>query len=118
MADLSPLEMEALRRANARAALDQCKNLLAHDMEHVRASFWNRLPERVRMAICASAGLSKEKGKGPLKLLSAADRAKVHAEARRVIRDMEIILRCAQGGITHDHGEMAAHCFNGIAGRA
>lgn len=108
-------EQAALSGAHARAALDKCKAILAADMEHVRAAFWNRLPERTRVAICNAAGLSKEKGKGALAQLSAADRAKVHAEARRVLRDMEILLRCAQGGKTHDHGEMAAHCFDGIA---
>lgn len=115
MADLSKSELEALRKANARAEIDKCKTILAGDFEHVRAAFWNRLPERTRMMICLSAGLDKSKGQGPLQALDAAERARINAEARRVIRDMETIIRCAQGGKTHDHGEMTGHLFDGIA---
>lgn len=118
MAITSKQEHAALSRAAALAELAKCKAITAADAEHVRAAFWSRAPEQVRMFVCFMAGLDKAKGKGALAQLSAGDRARINAELRRLIPQMESLLRCAQGGKTHDHGEMAAHCFDGITGGA
>lgn len=114
MALTSKQEHEALSRTVARAELDKCKTILAGDMETVRAAFWNRASEQLRMFVCFAAGLDKSKGKGALQQLDAGERAAINGAIKRMLPELENLMRCAKGGKTHDHGEMAAHCFDGI----
>lgn len=88
--------------------------MLEQDMEAVRAAFWNRIPQRTRQMVCHMAGIDANKGKGPLLHLDAAERAKIHAEIKRMLPDLDAAMKCATGGKTHDHGEMAGHALNGI----
>lgn len=117
MAGLSAEETKALSRASQQAEMAKIKAVTESNMEAYRAACWNRLPEHTRMMICLAAGLDETLGKGPLKNLSAGDRAKIHVEARRVMHDMEVLLQCARGGKTRDHGEMAMHALDGIAAK-
>jgi hypothetical protein len=98
MSITSKQEHDALSFANGSAAIDQALALLKTDKEAVRAAHWNRLDERTRVMICHMAGVGKDKGKGALRDMDALERGKVNRTAARLIRDMEILMRCAQGG--------------------
>lgn len=98
MAVTSKEETEALSHANGNAALEAAFSLLNTDREAVRAAHWNRLDERTRMMICHMAGIGAEKGKGALRNMDALERGKVNRTAARLIKDLEILMRCAQGG--------------------
>lgn len=115
MAGSSKEELKALQRANQRAHMATIRSTLAGDMEAVRAAFWNRIPEQLRVMVCYMAGLDKTKGKKALRDLCAGDRAKVNAQLRFMLPHLENMQRCATGGKTRDHGEMAGHEVNGIA---
>ncbi|HJV86928.1 MAG TPA: hypothetical protein VJ698_15790 [Noviherbaspirillum sp.] len=91
-------EAAALSHAAANAAIEQAYALLQTDREAVRAAHWNRLDEKTRKMVCHMAGIDAKKGKGALRDLNAMERGQIHCEARRMLRDLEIILRCAQGG--------------------
>ncbi|MEC4722950.1 hypothetical protein RY831_27705 [Noviherbaspirillum sp. CPCC 100848] len=110
----------ATGRALAKEALAAAKRLEARqlaDAEAVRAAYWNRLPQRMRMMACHMAGIDAKKGKGPLLALDAAERARVHAEIGHMLRFLPDMQRCCTGGRVNDHGEMAAHRFDGIAAK-
>lgn len=117
MAGSSKAELKALQRANQQAEMAKIRASLAGDAEAVRAAFWNRIPEQLRVMVCYLAGLDKTMGKKALRDLSAGDRAKINAQLRFMLPHLENMQRCATGGKTRDYGEMAAHCFNGIAAK-
>jgi hypothetical protein len=108
-------EARALSRAVGNAALSNLKAMTAGDLEAVRAAFWNRTPEPIRMMACHMAGIDAKRGKAALNTFDAADRARLHAQLRHLIPHLENLMRCATGGKTHDHGEMAPHSYDGIA---
>jgi len=112
----SKVEADALSHATGNAAIDAALSLLSTDREAVRAAHWNRLDEKTRMMICHMAGLDAKKGKGALRDLDALERGKIHCEVRRLIKSLEIVLRCAQGGeMPVKCGALAGHSFDGIA---
>ncbi|AMP00171.1 hypothetical protein CAter10_2525 [Collimonas arenae] len=98
MAIVSNSENGALSQASGNAAIDQALALLKTDKEAVRAAHWNRLDERTRKMICHMAGIGADKGAGSLRNMDALERGKVNRAAARLIRDMEVLMRCAQGG--------------------
>lgn len=114
MAVTSKEETAALSHAAGNAAIEQALALLHTDREAVRAAHWNRLDERTRMMICHMAGLPAKKGKGALRDLDAIERGRIHLEVRGMLRSLEIMLRCAQGGAMPS-GPLANHSFDGIA---
>jgi hypothetical protein len=91
-------EAGALSFAHANAAIEQAYSLLRTDREAVRAAHWNRMDERTRKMICHMAGIGAEKGAGGLRGLDALERGKVNRAAARLMRDMDTIMKCAQGG--------------------
>jgi hypothetical protein len=112
----SVVEQDAVSHALASAAVDQALALLKTDKEAVRAAHWNRLDEKTRMAVCHLAGLDAKKGKGALRDLDALERGKVHCEVRRLLKALDTMLRCAQGGaMPVSAGALAGHAFDGIA---
>jgi hypothetical protein len=98
MAFTSTQEHEALSHANGNAAIEAALGLLNTDREAVRAAHWNRLDEKTRMMVCHMAGIDAKKGKGALRDLDAMERGKIHCEVRRMLRALEILMKCAQGG--------------------
>lgn len=114
MAVTSKEEAEALSHAAGNAAIERAYALLQTDREAVRAAHWNRLDEKTRQMVCHMAGIDSKKGKGALRDLNAMERGRIHCEARRLIRSLEILLRCAQGGAMPS-GPLAGHAFDGIA---
>jgi hypothetical protein len=98
MGVLSTEEHDVLSHVNANAALEQALSLLKTDKEALRAGHWNRLNEKDRKMICHMAGISAKKGACSLRDLDALERGKVNREAARMIRMLEIVIRCAQGG--------------------
>jgi hypothetical protein len=109
-------EVAALSQANANAAIDQALALLNTDKEAVRAAHWNRLDEKTRMMVCHMAGIDVKKGKGALRDLDAMERGRIHCEVRRMLRGLEIMLKCAQGGaMPSAAGSLAGHSLDGIA---
>lgn len=80
------------------AVLEQALALLHTDKESLRAGHWNRLDEKTRKMICHMAGLDAKKGCGSLRDLNALERGKINRAAARLIRDLEVLMRCAQGG--------------------
>jgi hypothetical protein len=91
-------EHEALSYASANAELEKALALLKTDKESLRAGHWNRLDEQVRKMICHMAGVGVKKGEGALQDMDALERGKVNRVAARLIRDLEVVIRCAQGG--------------------
>jgi len=91
--------------------------MLAGDKESLRASHWNRVSPRVRKMLAWMAGLDGKKGDGTLQALDALERGKLHCEARRLIKELEIVLRCAQGGQLPSQFPPANHEPDGIAAK-
>jgi hypothetical protein len=89
--------------------------MLAGDKESMRASHWRRVSPRVRKMIAWMAGLDGKKGDAPLQSLTALERGKLHCEARRLIKELEIVVRCAQGGQLPSQFPAVAHESDGIA---
>ncbi|HYD63314.1 MAG TPA: hypothetical protein VEC35_23360 [Noviherbaspirillum sp.] len=109
-------EADALSHATGNAAIEAAFSLLNTDREAVRAAHWNRLDEKTRMLVCHMAGLDPKKGKGALRDLDAMERGKIHCEVRRLLKSLEILLKCAQGGaMPVKAGALAGHSFDGIA---
>jgi hypothetical protein len=50
-----------------------------------------------------------------LQSFDAMERGQMHCEARRIIKEMELILRCAQGGELPSRFPPACHESDGIA---
>jgi hypothetical protein len=115
MANSAHPEMQALSSASANAAIDQALALLKTDKEAVRAAHWNRLPENVKKMVCKLAGIDPQKGCGALRNLNALERGKINRAAQRLIQNMEVLVRCAQGGEMPDAAPAASHMFDGIA---
>lgn len=109
-------EADALSHATGNAAIEAVLSMLNTDREAVRAAHWNRMDERTRMMVCHMAGIDAKKGKGSLRDLDAMERGRIHCEVRRMLRALEIILRCAQGGaMPVKAAALAGHAFDGIA---
>ena len=89
---------EALSHANGNAAIDAALELLKTDREAVKASHWNRLPVAVRRVAVMSANLPKERADDTLNKFSALERGKINIAVVRLMRDLEIITKCMQGG--------------------
>jgi len=89
--------------------------VLGGDKESVRAGYWMRVSPRGRKMILWSAGLDAGKSEGTLQSFDALERGKMHCEARRIIKEMEFILRCAQGGDIPSRFPAASHAADGIA---
>ncbi|WP_211474651.1 hypothetical protein [Collimonas humicola] len=89
--------------------------MLAGDKESVRAGRWNGIPPRDRQMLAHMAGIGSKKGDTTLQSLNALERGKLHCEARRLIKQLEIVLRCAQGGELPSQFPAAGHESDGIA---
>lgn len=98
MGTASRHEAAALSHASGNAAIDAAYAILNTDKEAVRAAYWNRLDEKTRMMVCHMAGLPAKKGKGALRDLNALERGQVHRECQRLVKTLETLLRCCQGG--------------------
>lgn len=109
-------ELSALSHANGQAAIDAAYAILKTDAEAVRAAYWTRLPEKVRMMVCHMAGVDAKKGKGALRDLTALERGKIHCEARRLMKSLDHVMRCAQGGELPVTAPLFGHAADGIAG--
>ncbi|PFH10844.1 hypothetical protein BCF11_3278 [Collimonas sp. PA-H2] len=88
--------------------------MLAGDKESVRAGRWNGIPPRDRQMLAHMAGIGSKKGDTTLQSLNALERGKLHCEARRLIKQLEIVLRCAQGGDLSSQFPTAGHESDGI----
>jgi hypothetical protein len=108
-------EHQALSTANGNAAIDAALSILNTDKEAVRAAYWNRLDEKTRRMICHMAGMDPKRGEGALKTFNALDRGRIHMAARRLMRDVETILRCCQGGELPSTAPIFGHVSDGIA---
>lgn len=115
MANINSSEHSAVAHAAANATIDQAYFLLKTDREAVRAAHWNGLPEQTRKYICHMAGVGAEKGALPLRSLDALERGKVNRTAQRLIRELEALVKCAQGGEMPVTSPAAPHELNGIA---
>ncbi len=98
MAIVSHAEQNAVAHAVGNATIEKALFLLKTDREAVRAAHWNGLSEQTRKYICHMAGVGAAKGALPLRDLDALERGKVNRMAQRLIRDLETLIRCAQGG--------------------
>ncbi|EIJ47597.1 hypothetical protein GWL_18380 [Herbaspirillum sp. GW103] len=98
MVAASAAEQSAISHAAGNAAIAQSLFLLKTDREAVRAAHWNSLPEQTRKYICHMAGIGAERGALPLRELDAFQRGKVNRTADRLIRELETLMRCMQGG--------------------
>ncbi|WP_211461808.1 hypothetical protein [Collimonas silvisoli] len=99
----------------AQTHLQHAYVVLAGDKESVRAAYWKRVSQRGRKMILWSAGLDVKKSEGTLQSFDALERGRMHCEARRIIKEMELILRCAQGGELPSRFPPACHESDGIA---
>jgi hypothetical protein len=95
--------------------LEHAYIMLAGDKESWRASLWNSLQPRVRKMIVWMAGLDGSKADVPFQSLTALERGKIHCTARRLMKELPIILRCAQGGEVSDHFIEASRVSDGLA---
>lgn len=91
-------EQEAISHANANAAIDAAFALLKTDREAVRAAHWNRLSIAVRRIAVMSANLPKERADDTLNKFNALERGKINVAMVRLMKEMEVISRCMQGG--------------------
>ncbi|MBV8635553.1 MAG: hypothetical protein JO002_13755 [Burkholderiaceae bacterium] len=98
MVAASAAEQSAVSHAAGNAAIEQSLFLLKTDREAVRAAHWNSLPEQTRKYICHMAEIGADKGALPLRDLNAFDRGRVNRTAQRLMRELETLIRCAQGG--------------------
>jgi hypothetical protein len=89
--------------------------VLGGDKESVRAGYWKRVTPRGRKMILWAAGLDANKSEGTLQSFDAMERGQMHCAARRIIKEMELILRCAQGGELPSRFPPACHESDGIA---
>lgn len=98
MSIVSAAEHTAVAHAVGNATIDKALFLLRTDREAVRAAHWNGLPEQTRKYICHMAGVGAAKGALPLRDLNALERGKVNRMAYSLIRDLEKLMKCCQGG--------------------
>jgi hypothetical protein len=96
--EITAEEREALSHANGNAAIDAAYSLLKTDREAVRAAHWNRLPIAVRRIAVMSANLPKERADDTLNKFSALERGKINISVHRLLKQLEEIGRCMQGG--------------------
>jgi hypothetical protein len=89
--------------------------ILAGDKESVRAARWNGIPPRDRQMLAHMAGIGSKKGDTTLQSLNALERGKLHCEASRLIKQLQNVLRCAQGGELPCQFPAASHESDGIA---
>ena len=78
--------------------IEQAYSLLKTDREAVRAAHWNRLPIGVRRIAVMSANLPKERADDTLNKFTALERGRINICVQRLIKNLEIIGRCMQGG--------------------
>ena len=104
----SPLDVAHLH-------LEHAYIMLAGNKESWRASLWNSLSPRVRKMIVWMAGLDGSKADVPFQSLTALERGKIHCTARRLMKELPIILRCAQGGELSDQFASVNHASDGVA---
>ncbi len=98
MSIVSAAEQSAVAHAVGNATIEKAYFLLRTDREAVRAAHWNGLPEQTRKYICHMAGVGAAKGALPLRNLNALERGKVNRMAYSLIRDLEKLMKCCQGG--------------------
>ena len=91
-------ELSALSHANGNAAIDAAFSLLNTDREAVRAAHWNRLSIAIRRVAVMSANLSKDRADDTLNKFTALERGKINISVQRLIKELEIIGKCMQGG--------------------
>ena len=99
----------------AQIHLEHAYIVLAGDRESVRAGYWKRVSQRGRKMILWAADLDAKKSEGTLQSFDAMERGQMHCAARRIIKEMELILRCAQGGELPSQFPPACHESDGIA---
>ncbi|MEO6920138.1 MAG: hypothetical protein ABI171_14145 [Collimonas sp.] len=99
----------------AHVHLEHAYIMLAGDKESVRAGRWNCIPPRDRKMLAHMAGIGSNKGDVPLQSLNALERGKLHCEASRLIKQLQNVLRCAQGGELPCQFPAASHESDGIA---
>lgn len=95
--------------------LEHAYIMLAGDKESWRASLWNSLQPRVRKMIVWMAGLDGSTADVPFKSLTALERGKIHCTARMLMKDLPVVLRCAQGGEVSDHFIESSRVSDGLA---
>ena len=95
--------------------LEHAYIVLAGDKESVRAARWNGIPPRDRQMLAHMSGIGAKKGDVPLQSLNALERGKLHCEARRLLKQLQNVLRCAQGGELPSQFPPASHESDGIA---
>jgi hypothetical protein len=99
----------------AQIHLEHAYIVLAGDKENVRASHWNRVSPRARKMITWWALGDSKKGDATLQSLTAFERGQIHFQARQLIQELQLVLRCAQGGQLVDQFPDAGHESDGIA---
>ena len=99
----------------AQIHLEHAYIVLAGDKESVRAARWNGIPPRDRQMLAHMAGIGSKKGDVPLQSLNAMERGKLHCEASRLLKQLQNVLRCAQGGELPSQFPAAHHESDGIA---
>lgn len=115
MAVINQQEHDAVAHVVGNASIDQALFLLKTDREAVRAAHWNRLPEQTRKYICHMAGIGADKGASALRTLDALQRGKINRTAQRLLKELETLMKCAQGGDMPVTGPTAPHAADGIA---
>jgi hypothetical protein len=95
--------------------LEHAYIVLAGDKESVRAGRWNGIPPRDRQMLAHMAGIGSKRGDVPLQSLDALERGKLHREASRLLKQLQNVLRCAQGGELPCQFPPASHESDGIA---
>ncbi|MEO6918682.1 MAG: hypothetical protein ABI171_06640 [Collimonas sp.] len=101
----------------AQTHLQHAYVVLAGDKESIRAAHWRRVSPRVRKMIMWMADLDAKKSEATLQSLTALERGKMHCEARRLIKELELVLRCAQGGEVTSQFPAPGHESDGIAAK-
>lgn len=91
--DATPRE---IRMERVQAVLDL--TIRPADAEAVRAAFWLRQPLAVRMVACMAAKLPKERAKDALCKFNAFERGSMWVALNRLIGELQIVQKCAQGG--------------------
>ncbi|NKI68112.1 hypothetical protein GN109_01660 [Collimonas pratensis] len=102
------------RQDVAHIHLEHAYIMLAGDKESVRAARWNGIPPRDRQMLAHMAGIGSKKGDTTLQSLNALERGKLHWEASRLIKQLQNVLRCAQGGELPCQFPAASHESDGI----
>ncbi len=94
----SKKEQAALSKAIGNAALDQCREILKHDAEAVRAQFWASRKSATKKVALMAAGINPSRGEDALGRFNALERVAIRDAARYLAQQFEIIAKAMQGG--------------------